>query len=191
MTNDRPPQPAQLLSRRRATCRLVARQFVETNSQARVRRQRRPVLRPMRSDARTQHAMMESLGSLVILIVEDDDDARELMQAVLEQRGATVAAAASVARAFELLGGTAPDVIVSDIAMPDEDGFALARRLRALPPDGGGLTPIIAVSAYAASSDRARALAAGFDRYLHKPVDFDELSVTIKSVVSGSAQRSA
>ncbi|MBX3200453.1 MAG: response regulator [Labilithrix sp.] len=134
---------------------------------------------------------MESLGSLVILIVEDDDDARELMQAVLEQRGATVAAAASVARAFELLGGTAPDVIVSDIAMPDEDGLTLARRLRALPADGGGLTPIIAVSAYAASSDRARALAAGFDRYLHKPVDFDELTASIKSVVSQHAQRIA
>jgi CheY-like chemotaxis protein len=126
---------------------------------------------------------MESLHGLLILIVEDDDDARELMQAVLEQRGATVSAAESVARAFELLACKTPDVVVSDIAMPDEDGFTLARRLRALPADSGGLTPIIAVSAYSGSSERVRALAAGFDRYLHKPVDFDELSVAIAAVV--------
>lgn len=137
-----------------------------------------------------QAGTIGSLCSLAILIVEDDDDARELMQAVLEQRGATVSAAESVARAFELLRhGAAPDVIVSDIAMPDEDGFTLARRVRALPADSGGQTPIIAVSAYAASSDRVRALAAGFDRYLHKPVDFDELSVTIRSVVVRSDEQ--
>ncbi len=137
-----------------------------------------------------QTGTMRCLCSLAILIVEDDDDARELMQAVLEQRGATVSAAESVARAFELLRhGAAPDVIVSDIAMPDEDGFMLARRVRALPADSGGQTPIIAVSAYAASSDRVRALAAGFDRYLHKPVDFDELSVTIRSVVVRSDEQ--
>jgi CheY-like chemotaxis protein len=129
---------------------------------------------------------MQSLNGLVILIVEDDDDARELMQAVLEQRGATVSAAESVARAFELLSLTTPDVVVSDIAMPEEDGLTLARRLRALPADGGGQTPIIAVSAYAGSADRVRALAAGFDRYLHKPVDFEELSMTITSIVDRS-----
>src|SRR5262245_13980867 len=93
--------------------------------------------------------MVDTLEGLVILIVEDDDDARDLMQAVLEQRGATVAVADSVARALELLEHTPPDVVVSDIAMPDEDGLTLARRLRARPADDGGLTPIIAVSAFA------------------------------------------
>ena len=134
---------------------------------------------------------MDTLQGLVILIVEDDDDARDLMQAVLEQRGATVAAAESVARAFELLERTPPHVVVSDIAMPDEDGFTLARRLRALPADDGGLTPIIAVSAFAGRSDRLRALAAGFDRYLHKPVDFDELSGAINAIVDRSDERTA
>jgi DNA-binding response OmpR family regulator len=129
---------------------------------------------------------MQSLHGLVILIVEDDDDARELMQAVLEQRGATVSAAESVARAFELLDDTLPDVVVSDIAMPDEDGLTFARRLRTRSLENGGRTPIIAVSAYAGSADRVRALAAGFDRYLHKPVDFEELSATINSIVDRS-----
>lgn len=134
---------------------------------------------------------MGSLDELVILIVEDDDDARDLMQAVLEQRGAVVAAADSVARAFELLEKEAPNVVVSDIAMPDEDGFALARRLRSRPAEGGGLTPIIAVSAFARRSDRVRALAAGFDRYLHKPVDFDELHDAIDAVVDRTHVQSA
>ncbi len=134
---------------------------------------------------------MDTLHGLVILIVEDDDDARDLMQAVLEQRGARVSAADSVARAFELLDHAPADVVVSDIAMPDEDGFALARRLRARSADDGGLTPIIAVSAFAARSDRVRALAAGFDRYLHKPVDFDELSGAINAVVDRTHQRTA
>lgn len=130
---------------------------------------------------------MKSFHGIVILVVEDDPDARELMQAVLEQRGANVFAAESVARAFELLETSTPDVIVSDIAMPDEDGLTLVRRLRSRPDDRGGKTPTIAVSAYAGSSDRVRALAAGFDRYLYKPVDFDELSSTILSFVAHEA----
>lgn len=92
----------------------------------------------------------------------------------------------SVGRAFELLESIDPDVIVSDIAMPNEDGLSLARRLRELPADSAGMTPIIAVSAFSAASDRRRALAAGFNSYLHKPVDFDELSMTIHALVERS-----
>jgi len=135
--------------------------------------------------------MMNCFRDLVILVVEDDADGRDLMQAVLEQRGANVIAAESVAQAFELLASTTPDVIVSDIGMPDEDGYALVHRLRALPGDSGGRTPLIAVSAFAGSADRARALAAGFDRYLHKPVDFEELRATIESLVERDATASA
>jgi CheY-like chemotaxis protein len=131
---------------------------------------------------------MFDLSNLTILIVEDDPDARELMQAVLEQRGATVQPAESVARAFQYLETSRPDVIISDIAMPEEDGVTLVRRLRALPPDLGGRTPAIAVSAYVASSDRARALAAGFERYLHKPIDFDQLIDAIRDVLEGDQQ---
>jgi CheY-like chemotaxis protein len=123
-----------------------------------------------------------SLERYVILVVEDDPDARELMQAVLEQRGATVLTADSVATAFELFEEKKPDVIVSDIAMPEEDGFGLVKRIRALSRDDGGEKPIVALSAYAAKSDRVRALSAGFTEYLHKPVDFEELVSTIQSV---------
>jgi CheY-like chemotaxis protein len=134
---------------------------------------------------------MNVLNDLTILVVEDDADARELMQAALEQRGARVFTAESVARAFELLQGTIPDVIISDIAMPEEDGVGFVRRLRALPTDAGSQIPAIAVSAYAGSSDRSRALAAGFDQYLHKPVDFDELEAAIDSVLSRNDKASA
>jgi CheY-like chemotaxis protein len=123
------------------------------------------------------------LAKLILLVVEDDPDARELLQAVLEQRGATVVSADGVAQAFELLAGTRPHVIVSDIAMPDEDGIAFILRLRSRAEEDGGRTPAIAVSAYVGSSDRSRALAAGFDRYLHKPVDFEELVTAIRGLV--------
>jgi CheY-like chemotaxis protein len=124
----------------------------------------------------------DDLNGLVILVVEDDDDARDLMQAVLEQRGARVMVAPNVASAFAAFSSTRVDIVVSDIAMPEEDGVALMTRLRALPPDQGGHTPAIAVSAYVGGSDRARALAAGFNRYLHKPVDFNELGHAIVSL---------
>jgi CheY-like chemotaxis protein len=132
-----------------------------------------------------------NLDSIHLLVIEDDPDARELMTAVLEQRGATVISADSVARAFELLDPSRLDLIVSDIAMPDEDGIAFIRRLRALPRDQGGETPAIAVSAYVAQSDRTRALAAGFDRYLHKPVDFDELVRTIRDLLASEDKATA
>lgn len=133
--------------------------------------------------------MITLLQGLVILIVEDDDDARELMQAVLEQRGARVFAADRVSVAVDLFDQVSPHVVVSDIAMPDEDGFALVRRLRSLPPESGGRIPIIAVSAYTSSGDRTRALAAGFDRYHHKPVDFDELSAAIVGLLDSQEDK--
>jgi CheY-like chemotaxis protein len=127
---------------------------------------------------------MTDLARLTILVIEDDADARELMQAVLEGRGATVLLAESVARAFDLIDVAVPDVVVSDIAMPDEDGIAFIRRLRARSPERGGRTPAIAVSAYVATSDRTRALSAGFDHYLFKPVEFEALVVAIRSVLA-------
>lgn len=131
-----------------------------------------------------RQSKMNDLQRLVILVVEDDIDARDLMQAVLEHRGARVLCAESVCRAFELLEGMTPDVIISDIAMPEEDGIGLVRRLRSLPADRGGTIPTIAVSAFSGNADRVRALSAGFDRYLNKPVDFDELTSAIDSVRS-------
>jgi len=128
--------------------------------------------------------MNTELNELRILVIEDDPDARDLMLAVLEDRGACVEVAESVGHAFELLETIQPDVIVSDIGMPEEDGLDFIRRLRALPAERTARTPAIAVSAFTGTSDRARGIAAGFDRYLHKPVDFDELCATIRGVTS-------
>lgn len=130
-------------------------------------------------DRPTPPGPMRALTRLSILVVEDDPDARELMQAILEQHGASVEAAESVARALEILETFRPDLIISDIAMPEEDGITFVQKLRKRTPEAGGSTPAIAVSAFSAASDRLRALTAGFTHYLHKPVDFEKLSQAI------------
>jgi PAS domain S-box-containing protein len=108
-----------------------------------------------------------------VLIVDDQGDERMLLTAIFELTGAVVRSASSVAEAFEQLSAGGVDVIVSDLAMPSEDGYKLVRRLRA----NAGLrdTPAIAVTAHARPEDREAALAAGFDGYVSKPLDRDAL----------------
>lgn len=113
-----------------------------------------------------------------MLVVDDDEDARELLRALLESRGADVLAASSVESALAHLVD-APDVIVSDIAMPEADGYALVRTLRERERGTERRTPVIAVTAYAGAADRARAFEAGFDLHFAKPVDLDALVVAI------------
>jgi PAS domain S-box-containing protein len=107
------------------------------------------------------------LAGRTILIVEDHDDARELIASVLEAAGGRVIAASSVPDAIDRAAETRPDLLLADIGLPGEDGYALLRRMRTLYPD----LPAIALSAYARSADRDRALAAGFDDYAVKPVE--------------------
>ena len=114
-----------------------------------------------------------------VLAVDDDADARELFAHVLGRVGATVHTAASVAEAFEVLAGTPLDVVLADLQMPDEDGFALIERLRA----SGRHLPAVAVTAYGSTDDRVRVLAAGFDAHMAKPVDTDELVTVIRRLV--------
>ena len=121
------------------------------------------------------------LAGLTILIVEDHDDARELIANVLETAGARVMAASTVPDAMERAAERRPDLLVADIGLPGEDGYALLRRMRALYP---GL-PAIALSAYARSVDRDRALAAGFGDYVVKPVEPARL-VEIVAAACGS-----
>ncbi len=118
------------------------------------------------------------LEQVRVLVVDDDEDARELLRALLESRGADVTAASSVAEALELLD-TNPEVIVSDIAMPEADGYSLVRSVRARERGHERRMPVIAVTAYAGASDRARALEAGFDLHFAKPVDLDALALAI------------
>lgn len=115
------------------------------------------------------------LEGLRIVIVDDDPDARDLLRTVLEQRSARVFDAECASDAFELVKRERPDVLISDIAMPEEDGYMLIARVRALTEDEGGRTPAIAVTAYAGRADRNRAIEAGFDAHYAKPIDLDAL----------------
>lgn len=119
------------------------------------------------------------LRDLKILLVEDGDKARVALSQLLTIQGANVQAEASAKEALEAFSRFRPDVIVSDIAMPQEDGHSLIRKIRALGPDKGGDTPAVALTAYAEPRDREEAFASGFQEYLNKPVDAGMLSTTI------------
>lgn len=123
----------------------------------------------------SKSGMRGVLLGLRIVIVDDDPDARDLLCTVLVQRDAEIFSADCAAAALDLIVEHRPDVLISDIAMPDEDGYMLVGRLRALPAEAGGSTPAIAVTAYAGRADRERAIRAGFDAHFSKPVDIDEL----------------
>jgi len=115
------------------------------------------------------------LDGVHVLLVDDGEDIRRFLTVVLEKYGAQVTAVASAAEAFTALGEVRPHIILSDIGMPGEDGFSLIKRIRALPPDAGGQTPAIALTAFARAEDRAEVLRAGFEAHLAKPIDAMEL----------------
>ena len=109
-------------------------------------------------------------------------DARDLIKRVLEDCGAQVFTAGSVDEAIPLVESELPHVLVSDIGMPGSDGYELLRRVRALGPERGGKVPAIALTAFARSEDRTRALRTGFLVHVSKPVDPSELVATVASV---------
>jgi CheY-like chemotaxis protein len=124
---------------------------------------------------------------LTVLLVDDEEDAREALRLILQQNGMVVTTAASAREAFELLPHLQPDILLSDIAMPGEDGLSLIRRVRLLPPGGGGLIPAAALSAYAGAADRRSALLAGFQHHVAKPVDPAHLLAVIARMARTSA----
>jgi signal transduction histidine kinase len=109
------------------------------------------------------------LAGLRIVVADDQEDSRGLIEFLLTQQGAVVTGAASAAEAFAAVKGHPPDVLLSDIEMPDESGYAFIARVRALPPGEGGRVPAAAMTAHGSREDRDRALAAGFQRHLPKP----------------------
>ncbi len=127
-----------------------------------------------------------TLDGVWALVVDDETDARELLTTLLQQYGARVTPAASAAEALSVLSavepGRQPDILVSDIGMPDVDGYTLIRRVRALAPERGGRIPAIALTAYGRSIDRIRALSAGFQMHMPKPVEPAELALVIASL---------
>ncbi|MFP5286780.1 MAG: ATP-binding protein, partial [Thermoanaerobaculia bacterium] len=120
----------------------------------------------------------ELLGGVRVLVVEDEADTRDLLVTALQQCGAVVTAVATAAEALDALD-THPDVLVSDIGLPGEDGYSLLRRLRSLGPGRGGNVPPAALTAVARAEDRLRALEAGFETHLAKPLDPSELVATV------------
>jgi signal transduction histidine kinase/ActR/RegA family two-component response regulator len=125
-----------------------------------------------------------SLTGLQVLVVDDQPDARELLRSVLVGAGAKVLTADCATKAFDLLRSQRPDVLVSDIGMPDRDGYELMRDIRALPVELGGRTPGIAITAFARSEDRMRAMLAGYQMHIAKPLEPQELVVTVRSVAA-------
>src|SRR5688572_24744735 len=126
------------------------------------------------------------LSGLRVLVVDDEPDAREVLRRILERAKADTQTAGSAAEARDMIARSRPDVVVSDIAMPGEDGYALLEYLRTAPPELGGGTTAIALTAYAREEDRARALQAGFAAHVAKPVEPDEL-VEVVARVAGAA----
>jgi signal transduction histidine kinase len=117
----------------------------------------------------------DALEGLRVLLVEDDPDAREMVMEVLLLHRAEVTAVGSVREALEVFSSVRPHVLVSDVAMPLEDGYDLIRRVRELGPEQGGDVPALALTAHARREDHARAIAAGFQMHAAKPIDPDEL----------------
>jgi PAS domain S-box-containing protein len=126
---------------------------------------------------------MERLDGIRVLVVDDRADERDLLETILVSRGATVDVADSAASALQLLRRRPPTVLVSDIAMPDQDGYALLRRIRAMPPPLGRL-PAVAVTAHARAEERAMALRAGFQEYVPKPVDPGRLIRAVRELAT-------
>ena len=126
------------------------------------------------------------MAGLRVLVVDDDDDARDMVRRLLEDRRSVVSTAATAAEALKMLGEKRFDVLVSDIGMPGEDGHTFMRRVRALAPGAGGDIPAVAVTAYARPEDRAKALSAGFQLHVSKPVDPRELFALVARVARRS-----
>jgi PAS domain S-box-containing protein len=130
------------------------------------------------------------LSGIKVLIVDDDTDSRELIEHVLSDCAAEVIATGSATEALALVQRHHPDVLVSDIGMPDLDGFELLRRIRALGSECGGDTPAIALTAFARTEDRRRAVGAGYSVHLAKPVEASKLIATVASVAGRHSEAS-
>jgi PAS domain S-box-containing protein len=141
----------------------------------------------IRSAPPTPEMTVLDLGGATVLVVDDDRDARELIRRILGDCNARVRIAGSAREAIEMIQAAPPQLLISDLGMPDVDGFELLDRVRQLPRDAGGHVPAIALTAFARSEDRLRALEAGFSAHISKPVEPNELIATVASVVGPTA----
>ncbi|MBW4690074.1 MAG: response regulator [Komarekiella atlantica HA4396-MV6] len=123
------------------------------------------------------------LAGLRVLVVDDETDTRNFLSFMFEEYGAIATAVASVDEALKILEQLKPDILISDIGMSDQDGYTLIRQLRSLKPEKGGCIPAIALTAYTREEDRLKALSAGFQKHLSKPIDPTELITLVASVL--------
>jgi signal transduction histidine kinase len=144
--------------------------------------------RMMETPASGGMATPSMLAGLRLLVVDDDPGARELISGMLAGYGARVMVAEDGQGALKLLFAERPDVLIADLGMPEMDGYALIEQVRALDPDFGGKTPAVAVTAYASPQDRLRALQAGYQNHVAKPVEAEELAIVIASLAGRPAQ---
>src|SRR5439155_26156300 len=122
------------------------------------------------------------LDGVKVMVVEDETDVRDFLRVSLVQYGADVSAFATSAEALQAVEEERPDVLVSDIGMPDEDGYTFIRRVRALGPERGGQVPAAALTAYAKGEDGSRVLSAGFQVHLPKPVQPADLASVVATL---------
>jgi signal transduction histidine kinase/ActR/RegA family two-component response regulator len=130
---------------------------------------------------------LQRLDGVNVLVVDDQADGRTLTSLVLTEAGASVNAVASAREALQWLEGHGPDVLLTDIGLPEEDGYALLRQIRQHEAEHGGFLPAIALTGFARAEDRTRILAAGFQAHVPKPLDHAELTAAIAAVARGSA----
>ena len=128
------------------------------------------------------------LTGLKILVVDDEPDACRLLQYVLGECHADVVTASSAAEAVPLVETARPDILISDIGMPEVDGYELLRRIRALGPARGGKVPAIALTAFARPEDRARSLRVGFSMHVSKPIQPDRLAAMVANLAGRNAR---
>ena len=138
--------------------------------------------RPTAASTASAVPRVPRLDDLRILVVDDSADGRALTSLLLTQAGATVTAVATVREALQMLEVERPDILVSDIGLPDEDGYGLIRQIRQNEAEHGGFLPAVALTGYARAEDRARILAAGFQAHVPKPVEAINLTVAIATI---------
>lgn len=124
-----------------------------------------------------------NLSGLQVLVVDDNEDSLELIEFILEQSQAQVIKARSAAEAFQLISQLRPSLLISDVNMPEEDGYSLIRRVIQLTEEQGWQLPSIALTAFTGEEERSQILAAGFQTYLSKPLDINALLAAIVALV--------
>jgi PAS domain S-box-containing protein len=139
-------------------------------------------VQPAARDTPHSYECPEKLDGLRVLVVDDEPDTRELLRAVLGQCGAEVTAVGSASEALSAIEASPPDLLISDIGMPEQDGYDLIRQVRGLPKERGGRVPAIALTAYARADDRLQALRAGYQMHVPKPVEMAELVAVAASL---------